>query len=77
MQTFWNKFPWKENFVHWLKFYLSFGPKGPIDSKSTLVQEMPCHRTGDKPLPEPVLSEFYDALVWLQGPVSLYKFYKN
>ena len=36
----WNIFPWKENFVHWFKFYLSFGPKGPIESKSALVQEM-------------------------------------
>ena len=35
-----------------------FVPKGPIDNKSALVQVMACHRIGDKPLPEPMLTQF-------------------
>ena len=34
---------------------------GPIDNKSVLVQVMAWRRTGDKPLPEPMLDEFTDA----------------
>ena len=34
---------------------LKFVPKGPIDNKSTLDQVMAWCRTGDKPLPEPIL----------------------
>ena len=34
--------------------------KGPIDKKSVLVQVMACHRTGDKPLPEPMVAQFTD-----------------
>ena len=33
-----------------------FVPKGPIDNKWALVQIMDCRRTGDKPLPEPMLT---------------------
>ena len=40
---------------------LKFVPKGPIDNKSALVQVMAWRRTGDKPLPEPMLDEFTDA----------------
>ena len=49
------------------KFYISiqiilkFVPKGPIDNKSALVQVMAWCRTGDKPLPEPMLTKFTDA----------------
>ena len=34
---------------------LKFIPKVPIDNKSALVQEMARRRTGDKPLPEPMM----------------------
>ena len=40
---------------------LKFVPKGPIDYKSALVQVMALHRTGDKPLPEPMLAYLTDA----------------
>ena len=40
---------------------LKFVPKGPIDNKSALVQVMAWRRTGDKPLPEPMLTHFTDA----------------
>ena len=35
---------------------LKFVPKGPIDNKPVLVQVMAWHRTGDKPLPELMLT---------------------
>ena len=38
-----------------------FIPNGPIDNKSALVQVMAWRRTGDKPLPEPMLTQFTDA----------------
>ena len=38
-----------------------FVPKGLIDNKAALVQVMAWHRTGDKPLFEPMLARFTDA----------------
>ena len=38
-----------------------FVPKSPIDNKPALVQVMAWHRTGDKPLPEPMMNQFTDA----------------
>ena len=40
---------------------LKLVPKVPADNKSVLVQVMACGRTGDKPLPEPVLTQFTNA----------------
>ena len=40
-----------------------FAPKGTIDNKSALVQIMACHQTGDKPLPELMLTQFTDAYI--------------
>ena len=37
---------------------ITFVLKSPIDNKPTLVQEMAWRRTGDKPLPEPMLTQF-------------------
>ena len=42
---------------------LQFIPKGPIDYKSALVQVMAWHRTGEKPLPESMLTQFIDAYI--------------
>ena len=36
-------------------------PRSPIDNKPALVQVMAWHRTGNKPLSEPVLTQFTDA----------------
>ena len=36
-------------------------PNGPIAKKSALVQVMAWRRTGDKPLPGPMLIQFTDA----------------
>ena len=37
---------------------LKFIPKGPVDYKSALVQVMAWHQTGEKPLPESMLTQF-------------------
>ena len=42
---------------------LKFVPKGPIDIKWALFQEMAWRRIGDKPLHEPMLIQFSDAYV--------------
>ena len=39
---------------------LKFVPKGPIDNNSALVQVMAWRSTDDKPLPEPMLTQFTD-----------------
>ena len=44
-----------------------FVPKGPIDNKSALVQAMAWRRTGDKPLPESMLTQFTDAYMQHEG----------
>ena len=43
---------------------LKFVPKGPIDYKSALVQVMAWHQTGEKPLPESMLTKFSDACIY-------------
>ena len=50
-----------EKFLILIKISLKFVPKGPIDNKAALVQVMVWRRTGDKPLPEPMLTQFADA----------------
>ena len=42
---------------------LKFVPKGPVENKSALVCVMAWRRTGDKPLPEQMLTQFTDAYV--------------
>ena len=44
-----------------IKISLKFVPKGPIDNESALVQVMAWRRTGDKLLPEPMLTQYTDA----------------
>ena len=44
-----------------IQISLKFVPKGPIDSKSALVQVVAWCWTGDKPLPESVLTQLTDA----------------
>ena len=43
-----------------IQISLKFVPRGPIDNKPALVQVMAWRRTGDKPLPEPMLAQFPD-----------------
>ena len=44
-----------------IKISLKFVPKSPINNISALVQIMAWRRTGDKPLSEPMVTEFNDA----------------
>ena len=62
--TFQNAFSVIKRFVFRVKFHRHFGPKGPIDIKSALVQVMAWRRTGDKPLSEPMLTHFIDTYMW-------------
>ena len=50
-----------------IRISLKFVPKGQIDSKSALVQVMAWRWTGDKPLPEPILTQLTDAYMWHWG----------
>ena len=43
-----------------IRISLKFVPKDPIDNMPAFVDVMAWHRTGDKPLPEPVLTQFTD-----------------
>ena len=47
-----------------IPFLLKFVPRSPIDSTPALVQVMAWRRTGDKPLPAPMLTQFTDAYMW-------------
>ena len=49
-----------ENARSLIQISLKFVPKGTIDNKSALVQVMDWRRTGDKPLPEPMMTQFTD-----------------
>ena len=56
----------KGNFLNenvWIpiKISLTFVPKGPINNIPALVQIMAWRRTGDKPLSEPMMTQFNDA----------------
>ena len=59
-----------EKFCILIKISLNFVPKGSIDNKSALVQAMGWRRTGDKQLPEPMLTQFTDAYMWHEGEMS-------
>ena len=50
-----------ENIRISIEISLKFVPKDLIDNKSALVQVMAWSRTGDKPLPEPIMTQFTDA----------------
>ena len=39
-------------------------PRSRIYNKPTLVQVMAWRRTGDKPLSEPMMTQFIDAYMW-------------
>ena len=43
-----------------IRISLKFVPMSPIDNKPALVQVMAWWRTGDKPLPETMLTQFTD-----------------
>ena len=44
-----------------IQISLKYVPMSPIDNMSALVQVMAWRRTGDKPLLEPMMTQFIDA----------------
>ena len=50
-----------------IQISLKFVPKGPIDNFAALVQVIDWHHTGDKPLPEPMLTQFCDVFMQHNG----------
>ena len=48
-------------FVFWFEFHWSLIPKGLIGNMSALFRVMALRRTGEKPLTEPMLTQFIDA----------------
>ena len=56
-----NSFSWMESFFISIQISLKFVPNGPIDNFAVLVQVMVWRRTGDKPLPEPILTQSTDS----------------
>ena len=44
-----------------IQISLKFVPRTQIDNTPALVQVMAWRRTGDKPLPEPMMHQFIDA----------------
>ena len=44
-----------------IQISLKFVPKGSIDNKPALAQVMAWRRIGDKPLSDPILTQFTDA----------------
>ena len=58
-----------ENFRISIKISPKFVPNDPADNKSALVQLMAWHRTGDKPLPEPMTTQSRDA--YMRRPASM------
>ena len=49
---------------------LKFVSKGPIGYKSALVQVEAWHRTGEKPFPDSMLTQFTDAYIRHQGEIK-------
>ena len=67
-KTFSNAVFINENFCVLIPISLKFIPKGPIDNKSSLVQVMAWCQTGNKPLSEPMMTQFTDTYMWHTGP---------
>ena len=58
------------HFLEWKQYNSDFNfpeicPKSPIENKLALVQVMAWRRTDNKPLPEPILTQFTDAYMRL------------
>ena len=47
-----------------IQISLKYVPRSPIHNKPALVQVMAWHQIGDKPLSEPMLTQFNYAYMW-------------
>ena len=59
-----------ENFYILIKISMKFVPKGPIGNNPALDYIMAWHQKGDKPLSEPMLTQFTDAYMRHKGEIS-------
>ena len=50
-----------ENLFYFDSNFIEVCSQGAIDHRAALVQAMALCQTGDKPLPEPILTQFIDA----------------
>ena len=57
----WIKVSWMNMVKIPIQISLEFIPKNPNEIKPVSVQVMAWRRTGDKPFPEPMMSQFTDA----------------
>ena len=55
-----------EKFCISIRISLKYVPRGPIDNKPALIQAMARHWIGDKPLPEPMLTQSTEAYMQLR-----------
>ena len=62
---------------YFIQISLKFIPKGLIDSKAALVQVMAECQTGDRPLAEPMLTQFTNAYMRHLGEMRCYQCYVN
>ena len=53
-----------ENDKSMIQISLKLVPRSPVDNKPALVWVMAWCQTGDKPLPEAMMTQFTDAYVW-------------
>ena len=53
-----------EKFCIMIPNSLKFVQKGPTNIKSAFVQAIDWHQTGNKALPEPMLTQFTEAYMW-------------
>ena len=60
----------EEQFCISIRISLKVGPKGQSDNTSASVQVMAWCWIGDKPLPEPMLTQFTDTYKRYQGGMS-------
>ena len=58
-----------ENVKILIQISLEFVPRGSNDNKSVLVQVMAWRRTGNKPLPEQMMTQFTDAYMQHLAPL--------
>ena len=64
------KFIFNESVWISITISLKFIPKGPINYNSALVQVVAWHRTGEKPLPESMLTKSTDAYIRHLGEIK-------
>ena len=62
----------KENGRIQIQISLKFVSKSPIDNKPALFEVMALCRTGNKPLPEPMMAQFTDTYATLGGDELTY-----